>query len=137
MNSLLHHPFPELHLCRHSEFILPLSVSTIQLKQTGGTGKLPENWLLFSGQKKYSAFDKAFDCLWVLLSLFPFCGWIFCCELQSPFTELLGWFQHSWTLSLEEDVLPLLPTVQASSSSLSLLTLASLMVCFLRPTISV
>lgn len=50
--------FPELNRCRKPEFFLPLSMSTRWLKQTGGTGRLPENQWLFCGQKKYLAFDK-------------------------------------------------------------------------------
>lgn len=124
MNSLLNYPFPELCLCRKTKFSLPLSVSTRWLKQTGGTGRLPENWWLFSGQKKYSAFDKLMTvCVGFTICLLFVAGFS-TVELQSPSPQLLvgssiaGPFSRGGCPSS-------LPTVPASSVSVSLLTLFS------------
>lgn len=66
MNSQLN---PTFHLCRHWGFIPHHSMSSRQLKQAGGTGRLPKTQMLFSGQKKIQLWPSS---AWVLVSLFPF-----------------------------------------------------------------
>lgn len=80
MTSLLHHPFPELCLCWLSEFI-PL----LHEHQIAGASwwhrQTPRKLIALQWTEEIFSYCQSSDCAWILLSLFPFCGWVFYCEL--------------------------------------------------------